>query len=244
VRLVLFLPAGLVLFGCAAAPTEEIALRAHDDTPFVLELPRPGAEGESARAALPRSSIATGVYALELSSSDSHGCSRSWQTTSTQVKATLEITAGVATLDLTQRSHTTSGSRAMGAEPTSYVHNTVAKLRGTFTEIGPGKLSASLSSVSCEGDCPSGNVDIVCEQRHIALDRREPTGDAVEAADAGKDGSIEGLVCTGFGSVVGGGRASTGELPFGAGAGVEVAHADYGFGPGAAKTYRARVATP
>lgn len=240
-RSALFLALG-VIAGCggsAASGAGASRPLSADSDPVVLELPTPAADvGTTEHAAIPRSSIPVGSYALTLSTSFHHGCSRSWQSTSTHAKAKLEIGSGVATLDVNEESNSTIGSRGPGGEAHHTKHTRTARLRGLFVEVGPGKLQASLHPIACEGDCDDTKVELTCEVRKIPIDDRDPPGGRAEEPRPGAGGTIEGMVCTGIGSIIGG-RVTDGELPLGPGPGVEVDHTDFGYGSGASKTYRA-----
>ncbi|NUO52685.1 MAG: hypothetical protein HOV80_27885 [Polyangiaceae bacterium] len=223
----------LVVAGCANSTGPAATA---DAERVELQIPAPAANTrDSIHETIARSSIPVGVFAVSMTSSSRHGCSRSWQMTSTQAKAKLQLDSDVATLEVERETTTTSGSFGVRGEPSRWTSKTQAKLRGSFTELEPGKLQASLSQVSCEGECDSGSVELICELRKIPLDERAPSGERTDEAALG--GTIEGVVCTGADSLLG--RYTPGELPFAPGAGVEVDRDEYGYGEGSSKTYRA-----
>lgn len=225
----------LALVGCTKSSPSATASAADR---VELEIPAPAREADRhVLEAVQRTTIPVGVFVLSLSTSSRFGCSRSWQTSSTTAKAKLELGDGFATLEVKEETSTISGSHGMPGPPIQSHNSTSTRLRGSFSEVGPGKLQASLTPVSCEGGCTSGAVEVVCELKRIPLDERNPSESVGADAAVGAGGSIDGIVCAGLDGVFD--SRIEGDLPLAAGAGVEVDRTSYGYGSGTSKTFRA-----
>ncbi len=225
----------LALAGCSKSPGPAATTPAER---IELEIPAPAANTRgSVRETIARSSIPAGVFALSLSTTSRHGCSRSWMTSSMTTRAKLEIGDGIAMLDVKEDVSTLSGSHGTRSEPMRSHHSSTTQLRGTFTEVGPGKLQASLVPASCKEGCAERAIELLCEVQRIPLDARDSGTGAVELGE-GAGETIEGLFCYGLEKVVDA-RGSENGLPLGAGAGVEVDRTSFGYGSATSKTYRA-----
>lgn len=192
--------------------------------PILVELPVPALASRMSDP-LPRSTVVPGRHALVVSSSAHFGCSRSWQTTSTRATATLELAADTVSVKLDSRTNSTIGSRGRGSvDHATYV--TALELRGPFVETGPRRLRATLGIVACDGDCPTAPIEITCEEKTVAFEERDDPARSAGQSKAGTR-SAPGWVCSGLGSLIRGGQDHA-ELPFGRGAGFELASSEWG----------------
>lgn len=209
----------LVLSACsgAAAP-----LAGAD--PVLVELPEPDAARGARAEPVARSTIAPGRYALVVSTSTQHGCSRSWQSTSTRATATLEIGEASLSIRLDSRSNSTIGSRATRNVSHS-TYGTSMELRGALVETGPRRLRATLAAIACEGSCPSGPLEITCEAKAVGIEDRAAPDDGDHAEQPKR--TAPGWVCSGLGELVHGPRGAL-ELPFGAAPGFEITASEWG----------------
>lgn len=203
----------------------------------VLELPRPP-QSTASYALIERSSILPGTFAFVYSGSQHMGCSQSWSTTSTNANVTIGITGRRAVVSLRTSTTSASGSR-MHPGSSRDTSGTVATLEGSFEETAHGKLKTTLKTTSCDGsfccpadapNCSTASVEVSCELHEIPVDSREVN------ATPGSGGTVQGLTCTGLGSLL----PDIGEkpIPFGPGLGVEVVTDGSRWGSSSARTYK------